>query len=78
MAGNYPVDTKPPHKLDTPTEMLFLNELIYKRFVTLGYSGIINFNTIGTDKSVELFCQVHIRMTSAGVMSTSAPSEKMK
>ena len=34
-----------------------LNQLIYDRFVTLGYSGLINFSTIGTNESIKLFCQ---------------------
>ncbi len=34
-----------------------LNQSIYDRFVKLGYSGLINFSTIGTDESIKLFCQ---------------------
>lgn len=40
------------------TKSIFpLNQSIYDRFISLGYSGIINFSTIGTNKSIKLFCQ---------------------
>ncbi len=34
-----------------------LNQLIYDRFVRQGFASLINFNTIGTNKSIKLFCQ---------------------
>ena len=52
-----PLDVEGNLEIAGSTELFPLNRLIYDLFITLGYSGLINFNTIGTNESIKLFCQ---------------------
>lgn len=52
-----PLDLEGNIDIAGTTGTFSLNQLIYDRFVRQGYAGLINFSTIGTDKSIKLFCQ---------------------
>ena len=52
-----PLDIEGDLEIAGSTEILALNQLIYDRFIRQGYAGLINFSTISTHESIQLFCQ---------------------
>lgn len=53
----YPLELEGDLDIAGSTGTFPLNQLIYDRFVRLGYAGVIGFSTIGTNESIKLFCQ---------------------
>ena len=52
-----PLDVEGNLEIAGSTDIFTLNQSIYDRFISLGYSGLINFSTIGTNESIKFFCQ---------------------
>ncbi len=52
-----PLDVEGNLEIAGSTDIFPLNQSIYDRFISLGYSGLINFSTIGTNESIKFFCQ---------------------